>query len=344
MIKFLIPFIVAFLAAVIVGYLFLFLAAKISWKERIAPRHIHKREVRRIGGIVMVMSFILAIFVNSDLVITPELWGFAGVSIFIVVAGIIDDIKEISWKMQFFTQILSAFFIFIIGIRIYYITNPISGGVINLDTGLGVIISAILVVFWLMLTMNSLNWIDGIDGLSGGIALISSIAIFFLSIKGEVNQPPIAIISAALSGAILGFLIFNFNPSKMLAGTSGAMFMGFALAILAIYSGTKIATASLVLAIPIIDLISVIIQRIRHRKSIFKADMRHLHFRLMELGWTQREIALVFYAITALIAIVALNTRAIGKLVTIIFAVVIMIASSFLIEGRTVSHDHDEEK
>jgi UDP-GlcNAc:undecaprenyl-phosphate/decaprenyl-phosphate GlcNAc-1-phosphate transferase len=337
MIKFLVPFLEAFFIAIISGFVLMRLAKKIKWKERISKRHIHSPGARRVGGIVVILAYLGAIFFNKDLVITPEIWGVLGVSVFVVLMGIIDDIKEIIWKMQLFSQILAAVFVFIIGIRIYYVTNPLTGGIINLDSGLGVIISSLLVIIWLVLVMNSLNWIDGVDGLSGGITFISSLTILFLSLRGEVNQPPIAILASALAGASLGFLIFNFNPSRMLSGTSGSMFMGLTLAVLAIISGTKIATASLVLAIPIVDFLWVIGRRMRQRSSIFKPDMSHLHYRLMESGWSQKKIALSFYLITALIAIVALNTRAIGKLITIIIAFVIMAVASQLIDKKDSS-------
>jgi UDP-GlcNAc:undecaprenyl-phosphate GlcNAc-1-phosphate transferase len=102
------------------------------------------------------------------------------------------------------------------------------------------------------------------------------------------------------------------------------MFMGFSLAVLAIFAGAKIATAILVLAIPIIDFVWVIGERIRNGKSIFKPDKNHLHHKLMELGWSQKKIALHYYAVTMIIAIVALNTRIIGKSITLILASVVM--------------------
>jgi len=211
------------------------------------------------------------------------------------------------------------------GIRIYYITNPLTGGIIKLNSGAGVIFSVTLVIFWMILLMNAINWIDGIDGLSGGIAFITVATIFFLSFYSEVNQPPVAIICSILMGTILGFLIFNFYPSRIIAGTTGAIFMGFSLAVLAIFAGTKIATSVLVLAIPIIDFFWVIRERIRNKKSIFIPDKNHLHYKLLDLGWSQRKIVLAYWSVTAIIAFVALNTRVIGKGITLILVAIVMI-------------------
>lgn len=335
--KYIVPFIESFLLCVFFIIAAINLAGKINWVGRQSARHIHaagKNQVFRVGGIAMVLAFNLAILLNKDLFISPELYGVMAATFLLMLFGTWDDFREIIWKFQLFFQISIALMVFIMGVRIYYVTNPILGSIINLDVGVGVFFSAALVIIWTVLLINSMNWLDGIDGLSGGVSLIGALTIFFLSLKPEVNQPPVAIIAMILSGSILGFLIFNFQPSKVLAGTTGAMFMGFALAALAIFSGTKIATAMLVLALPIVDFLWVIGERIRSKKSIFKPDKNHLHFKLLELGWSQRKINTLFYSITALMAVVALNTRAIGKSITFLLALAIMVAALIIISRK----------
>lgn len=334
MLKYLVPFLESFFATVFIIMLISPLAKKISWSGRGAKRHIHKTGVYRIGGIAMVSAFNLVILLNKELVITPELVGFMVASIALMLVGVRDDMKEIFWKIQLFFQIATAFFVFIVGVRIYYITNPLTGGVINLDLGGTVLISLAIVVFWIVFVINAVNWVDGVDGLSGGISLISVGTIFFLSFKPEVNQPPVAIICSVVFGAILGFLIFNFNPARIIAGTSGAMFMGLSLAVLAIFSGTKIATAILVLVIPIIDFIWVIGERMKNKRSIFIPDNNHLHHKLLEIGWSQKKIVLYYYSITIIIALIALNTRVIGKSVTLVASALIMLFISFMINRK----------
>lgn len=296
-------------------------------------RHIHRSNAFRVGGIAMIIAFNLSIFLNSDLFMSVPLFGVMLASVVILVIGVWDDVREVFWKTQFFYQVAAAIIVFIFGLRIYGFTNPL-GGMIHLTTGIGVIVSVFLVVFWIVLMINSMNWLDGIDGLSGGISFIGAITIFILSLRPEVNQPPVAILSSILSGVTLSFLIFNFYPSIIIAGTSGSMFMGFALASLAIFAGTKVATAILVLSLPIIDFVWVIGERIRRGKSIFKADRNHLHYKLMELGWSQRKIALYFYSITIMLAIVALNTRDIGKSIMLIAVVVIMTGALIFINKK----------
>jgi UDP-GlcNAc:undecaprenyl-phosphate/decaprenyl-phosphate GlcNAc-1-phosphate transferase len=334
MAKFILPFLMTFVLTVVLIILAIEISKKISWIGRKSSRHIRGGNISRMGGLVMIVVFNLAIYLNQDLAITPELYGFSLGTIIFLIIGFWDDLREIFWEIQLFIQVAVAVFVFIMGIRIYYITNPFSGGIIKLDSGIAVIFSVILVIFWIMLLINAINWSDGIDGLSSGITFIAATVIFFLSFRPEVNQPPIAIISAILMGTTLGFLVFNFYPSKIIAGTTGSMFMGFSLAVLAIFSGTKIATALLTLAIPIVDFLWVIGERIKNKKSVFLPDKNHLHYKLMELGWSQKKIVWIYWTITAFIAVVALNTRAIGKAATMAIVAVIMMVIIFFINKK----------
>lgn len=336
MIKYLVPFLVSFLITVFLIFLGIYAGKKIKWRGRSTARHIHRAGVARLGGIVMVIAFNLAILLNKDLVISSELYGVMAASLVLLLVGVWDDIKELYWKIQFFFQVALAVMVFIMGVRIYFITNPLTGGILSLDSGMGMVFSIALVIFWIILMINSMNWLDGIDGLSGGISFIGALTIFFLSLRPEVNQPPMAILAMIAAGTALGFLIFNFNPSRILAGTSGSMFMGFILAVLAIFAGAKIATSILVMAIPIIDCVWVIGERIKNKKSIFKPDKAHLHYKLLELGWPQKKIALYFYAVTILIAVAALNTRFIGKTITLLITAAIM-AVFLLIISKKIS-------
>jgi UDP-GlcNAc:undecaprenyl-phosphate/decaprenyl-phosphate GlcNAc-1-phosphate transferase len=252
----------------------------------------------------------------------------------ILAVGVWDDLREISWKTQLFYQTAAAVLIFIFGIRIFGIRNPLSGGVISLEEGIGIAVAFFISILWIIVIINSMNWLDGIDGLSGGIFFICSIAMFVLSLRPEVNQPPVAILAMILAGSALGFLFFNFYPSVIMAGTSGSMFMGFILATLAIFAGTKVATAILVLSLPIIDFIWVIGERLRHKRSIFEADKNHLHHKLLELGWSQRKITLGYYGITAIVTFIALNTRVVGKSIAFVLILAIVASTLFFINKK----------
>ncbi len=277
----------------------------------------------------MALAFIIAVFLDSNIVVTSPLYGIIVALLLMTGVGIRDDIREISWKLQLAFQVGAALLLFMFGIRIHYIVNPLSNSLIMMDQGIWAVVAMLVAVIWVALMINSMNWLDGIDGLSGGVTFIGAATIFFLSLKPEVNQPPMAILSSLLAGVSLGFLLFNFYPSKILAGTSGSNFMGLMLAALALFAGAKIATSVLVMSIPVLDFFRVIIERRLQGKSIFKPDTSHLHHTLSELGWSSRKTAVCFYGFTSFMAVIALNTKALGK--SIVFAVLVVAMVLFLI-------------
>lgn len=332
------PFFKSFIITVVLLVVLTWCFKKIVCRGRKYRRHIHLKKVSRLGGVAIIIAFLASILTDANLVISQPLWGIMIASFFILLVGLWDDFSELSWKYQFFYQVAIVIFIFITGTQVDYITNPF-GGYIFLNIGQYLLPSLLFVIVWVVLMMNSMNWLDGIDGLSGGAAFIGAITIFLLSMKPEVNQPPVGIIAMALAGAVLAFLIFNFHPAKILAGTTGSMFMGFVLAVLAIFAGTKIATALLIMAIPIADTLWVVWERFKSGDVVHEPDERHLHYKLMKLGWSQKKIALFFYTVTIFIAIVALNTRAMGKSITIILVVVIMISVILIVNKKIAAQE-----
>jgi len=331
--KYLLPFITAFVISALLCWAMIYLAKHIPAKSRKGKRHSHVQNVSRFGGVAIIISFAITLLVDQNLVLTEQLNAVLFASFLILVFGLVDDVFEISWKKQFVLQLVAVIVVCSAGVGIRYLTNPL-GGTVQLTSGILLAVGYVLAGSWIILLMNSLNWIDGTDGLSGGISAIAASVIFLLSLKPEVYQPPIAIVSVALLGALIGFLIFNIYPAKIMAGTSGSLFMGFILASLSIVAGTKIATTLLVLSIPILDALWVVFERIRSRTSIFEADTRHMHHRLLDLGWSHRLIWIFFCSITALIAVIALNTRAMGKAYSILLVSLIILAVSFFLRCR----------
>jgi UDP-GlcNAc:undecaprenyl-phosphate/decaprenyl-phosphate GlcNAc-1-phosphate transferase len=331
------PFFISFLLSVGMMFVLVWLNKKFKFKNnRDSERHIHNSKVSRLGGAAIIIGFLGAIFLDHNLVISAQLWGVIIATLVILAFGVWDDFWELDWKTQLFFQVAAAILIFIMGVHVDYVTNPL-GGLVFLNLGKYLLPSLFFIIFWVIIVINSVNWLDGIDGLSSGVSLIGIATIFFLSLRPEVNQPPIGIITMALVGAILGFWLFNFYPAKILAGTSGSMFMGFMLAVLAIFAGAKIATALLVMSPAIIDALWVVGKRIKEGRSIFKADKRHLHHKLKELGWKETKISLFFYVFTIIIAIIALNTRTTGKLVSLVLIAVLMLSVLFYLSRKKIS-------
>lgn len=279
----------------------------------------------------MLVAFSFVFFFDTHLFLTRELYGLLLGSLIILIFGLWDDFFELGWKVQIFFQVALTILIFIFGMRIIMLSNPF-GGVWMLPYGELVLPAFAALFVWVFLVMNAMNWVDGVDGACGGVSLITLVTIFLLSLKPEVYQPPIAIIAVIGIGVVAGFLVFNIYPARILAGTTGSMFLGFLIAVLAIIAGTKIATALLVLALPILDALFVIWRRLRDGVSIVQPDKRHLHYRLMTLGWSERQIAWFFFGVTGVIACIALNTHALGKLAALLLVFTFIFCLLFFVE------------
>lgn len=284
------------------------------------------KKVLRFGGIAMASAFLLAILSDSRLVISPQMWIIVGGIAAIVLFGMADDYFDFSWKIQFIFQLAIITAVVILGVKITYISNPFTEGLLFFDAGILAIIGALISIVWIMLVVNAMNWLDGSDGLSAGVTFFGGIVILLLSLKPEVNQPPVGIIAAALIGAMLGFLFFNFSPAKIIAGTAGSFFMGFVLATVAIFAGAKVATTLLVLLLPLLDFFWVIKERFRTGASIFQGgDKRHLHYKLQRIGWSEKKVALFVYGFTAMVGLVALFARGGEKIIAVAIIVGFML-------------------
>lgn len=269
---------------------------------------------KRLGGAVVILVFVFLVLLDKNLVITKPIAGILIGGMLVLFFGFWDDLKNLDWKWQLVFQIIIAAVAISFGVRSEYIANPM-GGIINLQNP---VLYAVFYTVYYLLFMNSLNWLDGIDGLSGGITLVALGTIFFLSFLPHVNQPAVAILSVISGGAILGFMVFNWHPAEIIAGTSGAWFFGFLLASLSIFAGAKIATVMMVVSIPVLDLVRVVFDRWRSGKSIFSRDDRHLHYFLQKRGLSDKKIVILECFLSLLVGIFAIGLNSVGKLVTMI--------------------------
>lgn len=313
------PFLYSVFISVVISYGCIVLYKKLKLHDRRSgQRHIHKKNISRFGGVAIVTAFIVSLYINTALVFDDALWAIVIGSSAILFFGILDDLRPVSWKSQMFFQIALVLLTFICGVQISYISNPF-GGVFWLITDNMPFFSILFMMVWMMFIMNAINWCDGIDGLASGVVLIAAITLFIIALEPQVMQPPIAIMSIILAGSVLGFLFFNFPPANIFAGSSGSFFMGYVIAILAIVAGAKIGATLLVLAVPLIDAVWVIINRMRRGSSIFNGDREHLHHRLLDLGWSVRKVLFLYYGVTIFCAIAAVMTQSINKLLVFVF-------------------------
>ncbi len=271
------------------------------------PRDVHTRPIPRAGGAAIVLGFLVAVSVAQWLPVertdpneSIRLQGLVLGSMLAALVGLVDDQRELSPKAQLLAQVvLSAVAIGHL-IFIERFRNPLTGELVVVP----VWIMVPFTLFWFLGAMNTLNWLDGLDGLAAGVAAIAGLV--FAAHMIRLGQYSVALLPLALVGATLGFLPFNFNPARVFMGTTGSLFLGYALAALSIMAGAKVATMLLVLGIPILDVAWQILARLRRGASPFQGDRGHLHHRLYDAGYSQRQVVVGYWGICALLGVLAL--------------------------------------
>ena len=304
-------------------------------------RRVNKKPMPRLGGIAVIAGFfvstiylLISMSIEGKLVLFEEdmLWlKLVGFFVGIIILGItcfIDDTKGINSLTKLIVQIVVALIVVACGIRIENFEIPFLNG----QAELNIVLSYIITVCWIVGVTNAINLIDGLDGLSSGISLISCISLLIIfTLNGS---PLIAIVLiTALGGAISGFLPYNFNPAKTFIGDTGSNFLGFSLAVISILGVAKTYTALvliapiIVLALPLFDTLFAIFRRIKNGKSlkaVFKADKGHLHHRLMQKGYTQKQAVFILYGITATFGMFAVVLLDSGVWKALSFAILVI--------------------
>ncbi len=264
--------------------------------------------------------------------------GLIGASLFLAIGGALDDRWKLRPGRQIFWPIAAILCVGLAGIGVEFITNPF-GGLLYLDQvswdvwtrdGMAYQLTlwADLFTFvWLLGAMYTTKILDGLDGLVSGVGVIGALIIFLLTQQPFVDQPAVGLVALSLAGAAGGFLIYNWSPAKIFLGESGSLFIGFVLGVLSIISGGKIATALLILGLPILDLAWVILRRaaIRHASPFTTADRSHLHFRLLDAGLSVRQSVVLLYAVTAMFGLSTLFVTGPMKVLTLAGNIVVLI-------------------
>lgn len=318
---------IAFLLAFIVSFMATPYTIKIANKIGAVDvpkdkRRMHTKKMPKFGGPAVIIGFLVSMFYllivmsieGSIDLFTEQEYGkkLLGVLLGIVaiaITGVLDDTKTLTWWQQLLGQATAAVIVVAFGVRIEHLDIPFLYRV-----GLNDVFSIIVTIVWIVGIINSINLIDGLDGLSSGISLISCISLLIIFLMNE--SPMIAtIIVTAMSGALVGFLPFNFSPAKTFIGDTGSNFLGFMLAVVSILGVAKTYTAAvivlpvIVLGLPIFDVIFAIIRRIAKGKSIkavFKPDKGHLHHKLVAKGFTPKQAVLILYGLSASLGMFAI--------------------------------------
>jgi len=273
-------------------------------------RRVHTKPIPVMGGLAIYISFVIGTILYNGILTTSQTGIIIGVTI-IVIGGIIDDIKELRPKYKLLIQVIAAICLLISGVKITVVTNPFIESYPYLTMGW---INIPVTIIWIVGVTNAFNLIDGLDGLAAGIAFISSVTLMIVSIlNGRLEA---AFLTAVLSGAILGFLPYNFNPASIFMGDTGSQLLGFLLAAISIEGAIKSATAFVIavpilaFGLPIYDTLFAMIRRKVNGKSIMQADKGHLHHRLLDMGLGQKQAVIIMYFISAVlggIAIIAMQ-------------------------------------
>lgn len=294
-----------------------------------SERKIHIFETPLLGGVAIFATFFIALyFVRGGLLsgnLEPRHWlGFFIGACFLMAGGFLDDKYNLKPGRQLVFPALAIVSVVAGGVSIEKISNPF-GGLIYLGLW-----SAPLIAAWLLGMMYTTKLLDGLDGLVTGVTAIGAAVIFLFTMTTRYYQPDIGLAALVLCGACLGFLVFNWHPASIFLGDGGSLFLGYALGVLAIISGGKIAIALLVLGIPILDVLWTILRRAAAGVNPFRfGDRKHLHFRLLDLGLGQRKTVLIFYVLSAAFGLSALFLQSIGKIYALALLLIIMLLIIF---------------
>lgn len=331
------PFILSLFLTFISTPFVIYLAKKFHLVDdpshRFHPAQTHIGIVPRAGGLALFIGVVGAIVLLLPL--SKLIIGILLSATLLVAIGLIDDIKDVNPYLRFLTNAVAALIVVGSGAGIPYITNPLTGGILHLDTwrisfeffgNHSILVwSDILAFIWILWTINIIGWSAGVDGQMPGFVAISAFVLGVLSLRFapvDSYQSVVTILAFIVCGAFTGFIPWNFFPQKIMPGYSGKTLAGFFLALLGILSYGKLGTALLVLGIPMSDALYTLVRRIRSKKSPVHADRGHLHHKLLDIGWGKRRIALFYWGLSAILGIVALSVTSQQKLFTLLLVVV----------------------
>lgn len=288
----------------------------------------HKVPMARLGGLAIFLGFIVSVLILVD--VTRQVQGILLGAVVIVILGALDDIYRLPAWIKLIVQIGAAILPVSHGVVIEFLSNPLfflPHEYFNLG-----FLGPVITVVWIIIITNSVNLIDGLDGLAVGVSAIASFTLLVISFMLP-SPAGIPLMIAALTGACVGFMPYNMNPAKMFMGDTGATFLGFILATLSIqglfklYAIISFAVPFLILGLPIFDTSFAIIRRISHGKSPMSADRSHVHHKLIDMGFSQKQSVAILYAMSAILGLSAVVLTTSGE-VRAIFLLLAVIAAS----------------
>ncbi|MGI8385410.1 glycosyltransferase family 4 protein [Robertmurraya sp. P23] len=304
--------IICFFAAILLTPVVKKLAFIIGATDQPNQRKVHQKIMPRLGGLAIYISFLIGVFIlqpNDFYLISvlnldgsihlPILIG----SLIIILTGAFDDVKEISPRIKLLGQIAAALVVVVVGdLRVEFINLPFGG---QLDFGY---FSIPITMLWIIGITNAINLIDGLDGLAAGV---STIALFTIAgMAYTMGNPYVMIMALILAVSTLGFLLYNFHPAKIFMGDTGALFLGYMIAVLSLLGFKGVTFVSLIipviiLGVPISDTLFAIVRRLVNKQPLSAPDKSHLHHCLLRLGYSHRQTVVLIYAMSGIFGLAA---------------------------------------
>ncbi|MDD5290183.1 MAG: MraY family glycosyltransferase [Patescibacteria group bacterium] len=322
-------------------------------------RKIQKEPVPLLGGVAVFGAFLaglliawLAGWLNDGVLKNLQIAGLLIGGCLLMIGGWLDDKYKLKPWQSFLFPVAATIVVVIFGVAVKYITNPFVAGTGPFGRALFyfnwldlkvISFGALFSFFWILGMIYTTKFLDGLDGLVSGIGAIGAIILFIVSLFWDVPMSGTSVLCLLLAGALLGFLKFNFHPAKIFLGEGGATFVGFMLGCLSIISGGKIATALLIMGLPILDVVLVILRRVFSGRHVYEGDRGHLHFRLLDAGLTQRQAVLILYFLALVFGLSSLFLQSSGKVVAlvILLAVMILVVGGVVLMGRKKSENRN---
>lgn len=275
---------------------------KLSAVDQPNKRKMHKAPMPTLGGIAIFISFLVGLIILQPSS-TYHVAIVIGATI-IIILGFFDDLYNLTAKAKAIVQVIAALVVVVGGgLQVEFINLPFGG---QIEFGW---LSIIVTVLWIVGITNAINLIDGLDGLAAGISSIALLTIAIMAIlMGNVY---VLTMSVILFWSVIGFLPYNFYPAKIFMGDTGALFLGFMIAVLSLLGFKNVAIISFIvpifiLAVPIFDTLVAILRRVVQKRSIGSADSSHLHHRLLSLGMTHPQTVIFLYALSGMFSVAAI--------------------------------------
>ena len=310
-------------------------------------RRMHHVPIPRLGGLAIFIAFLFTVIVLAD--IDRATRGILLGAIMIVVLGVMDDIMTLKALPKFLVQIAAAGVAVYHGCVIQFVSNPnvfSDSSYLNLGW-----LSVPVTIIWIVAITNAVNFIDGLDGLAVGVSAISTASLLIIALM--VEELNIAVILAALLGSCLGFIPYNKNPAKIFMGDTGATFLGFILATLSVqglfklYAIISFAVPFLILGIPIFDICFAFLRRIAKGQNPMCADRGHVHHRLIDMGFNQKQAVAISYMLTAILGLAAVLLTSSGELRALILIGAVIIVGAIgvrIIFKKPHNHSENQEQ